>query len=105
QTVPWVPYFGGTILRSDYYIVGGITELNYNVQSGGVQVLVAGVGPKARTFTMSVGVDLRIINTKTLVVAGTVSLQKQIVGYEVGFDIFRFWDNDLYDVSLGMKNM
>ena len=35
--VPWVPYFGGSILRSDYYIVGGITEVNYNIQSRGAE--------------------------------------------------------------------
>ena len=35
NVVPWLPYFGGSILKSDYYIVGGITELNYNIQSGG----------------------------------------------------------------------
>ncbi|MFA7439008.1 CsgG/HfaB family protein [Castellaniella sp.] len=105
QAVPWVPYFGGTILRSDYYIVGGITELNYNIQSNGGQVLIGGVGPKARTFTMSIGIDLRIIDTKTLVVVDTVSLQKQIVGFEVGFDTFRFWNDNLFDINIGAKNM
>ncbi len=105
QNVPWVPYFGGTILRSNYYIVGGITELNYNIQSGGGQFLVNQIGPKARTFTMSIGVDLRIIDTQTLVVVDTVSLQKQITGFEVGFDVFRFFGSDLFDVNLGAKNM
>lgn len=105
ESVPWVPYFGGTILRSNYYIVGGITELNYNIQSGGGQILIGGVGPKARTFTMSVGVDLRIIDTQTLTVVDTVSLQKQIVGFEVGFDTFRFFGSNLFDINLGAKNM
>ncbi|TKR56404.1 hypothetical protein D7I39_03380 [Allopusillimonas ginsengisoli] len=105
ESVPWVPYFGGTILRSNYYIVGGITELNYNIQSGGGQVLIGGIGPKARTFTMSIGVDLRIIDTQTLTVVDTVSLQKQIVGFEVGFDTFRFFGSNLFDINLGAKNM
>ena len=35
QQVPWIPYYGGTIIESDYYLVGGITEVNYNIQSGG----------------------------------------------------------------------
>ncbi|MFA5522285.1 MAG: CsgG/HfaB family protein [Castellaniella sp.] len=105
EAVPWVPYFGGTILRSDYYIVGGITELNYNIQSGGAQIMIAGVGPKARSFTMSIGVDLRIIDTKTLEVIDTASLQKQITGYEVGIDVFRFFGSNLYDINMGAKNM
>ena len=62
--VPWVPYFGGSILRSNYYIVGGITELNYNIQSGGAEFQVNQIGPKARVFTMNIGVDLRIIDTQ-----------------------------------------
>src|SRR5699024_1408545 len=39
-SVPWKPYYGGTILPSDYYIIGGITALNYNIQSGGLEFRV-----------------------------------------------------------------
>ena len=63
QVVPWLPYFGGSINKSDYFIVGGITELNYNINSGGAEVAVNQVGIKARTFSQSVGVDLRIVDT------------------------------------------
>lgn len=105
KNVPWVPYYGGTILKSNYYIVGGITELNYNVQSGGAELQVNGIGPKARTFTMSVGVDLRMVDTETLRIVGTVSLQKQITGHEVGLNIFRFFGSDLFDLSAGFKNL
>ncbi len=105
KNVPWVPYYGGTILKSNYYIVGGITELNYNIQSGGADLQVNGIGPKARTFTMSVGVDLRMVETETLRIVGTVSLQKQITGNEVGLNIFRFFGSDLFDLSAGFKNL
>ena len=47
KTVPWAPYYGGTIRESDYYIVGGITELNYNIQSGGGEFAVSMIGPRA----------------------------------------------------------
>jgi len=102
--VPWMPYFGGTILRSDYYIVGGITEVNYNIQTGGAEFTIGGIGPQARIYTMNIGVDLRIVNSQTLLVAKTVSLQKQITGFEVGFDIFRFFGDTLYDVNIGNKS-
>jgi len=104
QQVPWVPYYGGTILESDYYLVGGITEVNYNIQSGGFSGSIDLIGPRARTFTMSVGVDLRLVNTKTLVVESTASLQKQIVGYEVGVGIFKFFGDLLVDFDAGAKN-
>lgn len=102
--VPWVPYFGGSILRSDYYIVGGITEVNYNIQSRGAEVNVSAIGGKARTFTMNVGVDLRIVDSRSLVVVKTVSMQKQITGTEVGAGIFRFFGSDLLDLNVGSKN-
>ena len=102
--VPWVPYFGGSILRSDYYIVGGITEVNYNIQSRGAELNVSAIGGKARTFTMNVGVDLRIVDSRSLVVVKTVSMQKQITGTEVGAGIFRFFGSDLLDLNVGSKN-
>lgn len=104
NAVPWLPYYGGTILESDYFIVGGITELNYNIQSGGAEFSVNQIGPKARTYTMNVAADLRIVDTRTLVVEKTVSMQKQIVGYEVGAGIFSFFSSNLIDLNAGAKN-
>jgi len=104
QRVPWLPYAGGTIMRSRYFIVGGITELNWNVQSGGVEGLVNGVGPAARVFTASIAADLRIVDTSSLVVLRTVSLQKQVTGHEVGINIFRFFGSRLFDISAGLRN-
>lgn len=101
--VPWLPYFGGTITRSDYYIVGGITEMNYDIRSGGAEVAINNIGPKARVFTQSVAVDLRIIDSRSLVVVKTVSLTKQFSGYEIGANVFRFFGNTLFDINVGAK--
>ena len=104
QKVPWKPYYGGTVIESDYFIVGGITELNYNVHSGGLEVGVDGIGGKGRVFTVNVAVDLRIVDTSSLEVVKTVSLQKQITGYEVGVNVFNFFKNTLVDVNAGLKS-
>jgi len=103
KRVPWLPYFGGTITRSDYYIVGGITELNYDIRSGGGEIAINNIGPKARVFTENVAVDLRIVDSRSLVVVKTVSLTKQFSGYEVGANVFRFFGTDLFDINLGAK--
>jgi len=103
QHVPWLPYFGGTIRQSDYFIVGGITELNYNINSGGAEAGVNQIGAKGRLYNQQVGIDLRIVDTRTLLVVDTVSLTKQFVGYEVGFNVFRFFGSDLFDINLGAK--
>jgi curli biogenesis system outer membrane secretion channel CsgG len=101
--VPWLPYYGGSIAASDYYIVGGITELNYDIRSGGIDTEVSQLGPKARIFTQSVAIDLRIVDTRSLLVVKTVSLTKQFTGYEVGFNLFRFFGSDLFDINAGAK--
>ncbi len=103
KEVRWLPYRGGTILKSDYYIVGGITELNYNIQSSGAEFSVAGSGIKGRTFAVNVAVDLRIVNTNTLNVEKSISLQKQLVGHEVGASVFRFFGDRLVDFNAGSK--
>jgi len=103
SNVPWLPYYGGSITASDYYIVGGITELNYNIRSGGAELRVGQVGPKARTYTQSVAIDLRIVDTRSLLVVKTVSLTKQFIGYEVGFNTFRFFGSELFDANIGAK--
>ncbi|MFN8721011.1 MAG: CsgG/HfaB family protein [Rhodospirillales bacterium] len=104
SNVPWLPYYGGTVRPTDYYIVGGITEVNYTVSSGGAEVRVAGIGGGLRQFVMSIGADLRLVDTRTLEVVRTVSSQKQIVGWEVNADVFRFFGDKLVDVNAGRKS-
>lgn len=101
--VAWLPYYGGSIAASDYFIVGGITELNYNIRSRGAELRVGQVGPKARSYTQSVAIDLRIVDTRSLLVVKAISLTKQFVGYEVGFNTFRFFGSELFDINLGAK--
>lgn len=103
QKVPWLPYYGGTIQVSDFYIAGGISEVNYNISSGGAEASINNVGAKRRTYTQSVAVDLRIVDTKTLLVVDAISLSKQFSGYEVGANTFRFFGLGLIDINVGQK--
>ncbi len=103
RRVPWMPYYGGTIAQSDYFIIGGITEVNYNIRSGGAQVTINNIGPEVRVFTQSVAIDLRIVDTRSLIVMDTISLTKQFSGYEVGAGVFRFFGTDLFDINVGAE--
>lgn len=103
QRVPWLPYFGGTVQASDYYIVGGITEVNYNLSSGGAEAAIDNIGFKGRTYSQSIALDLRIVDSRSLVVMDAISLSKQYVGYEVGANTFRFFGIGLVNVNLGAK--
>jgi len=104
KAVPWIPYYGGSVVASQYYITGGITELNYNVQSGGFQFQVNNLGPEDRVYNEDVGIDLELVDTRTLLVVKSVSLVKQFTGYEVGFNIFQFFGNSLYNLNIGNKS-
>ncbi|MGM0983726.1 MAG: CsgG/HfaB family protein [Pseudomonadota bacterium] len=104
QAVRWRLFQPGRVMQSDVFLVGGITEVNYNIASGGGEVRINGIGPRARTFTLNIAADLRLVETTTLRVIDTVSLQKQLVGYEVGVDVFRFFDDTLVDARAGAKN-
>lgn len=103
QKVPWLPYFGGSIQATDFYIAGGITEVNYNISSGGAEAALNNMGFKGRTYTQSVAIDLRIVDTRTLLVVDAISLSKQFTGYEVGANTFRFFGLSLADINVGSK--
>ena len=105
EKVPWMPYFGGSILKSDYVIMGGITEVNFNLSSGGYNAEMNQTGFKRRTFTMSIAADLRLVKTDSLEVVATSSFQKQFTGREVSANLFSFFDvfnnKQLFDVYGG----
>ena len=75
--------YAGSIPGSDYYLVGGITELNANIRSNGQDVLAgdsvdsdpSGLFSR-RMYVMNVGLDLRLIDSRTLEVVDVVSYQK-----------------------------
>ncbi len=98
----------GQIPGSDYYFVGGITELNYDIRSQGVDAYIGGVNSRddrgnlgGRVYVMNIGLDFRLIDTRTLEVVDVISYQKQIVGREVRAGVFSFFDDTLLDLSVG----
>jgi curli production assembly/transport component CsgG/holdfast attachment protein HfaB len=88
------PIFAGQVAGSDYFIVGGITELNYNIQSSGISAQVgeaAVTGLRARAgasdYVMNVALDLRMVDSRSQIVIDTVSFQKQLVGREINLGL------------------
>jgi curli production assembly/transport component CsgG/holdfast attachment protein HfaB len=98
----------GQVPGSDFYLVGGITELNYNIRSSGLEAF--GADPDAtdfkgnlggRLFVMNVGLDLRLVETKTLEVVDVISYQKQIIAREISLGVFDFLNGNIFDISAG----
>ena len=98
------PPTAGQIDGSDYYVVGGITEVNYNIQSGGAELGINQIGGGVRIFVLNVAADLRLVDTKTLSIIQTIPLQKQVVGQEIKANIFSFFGSTLVDFNAGSKN-
>lgn len=93
----------GGVRGSDYYVVGSINSLDFAVESGGVSARIAGIGPRARFYRMVAALDLRLVNTRTGVVETASSVNKQIIGEDMGFGIGRFFGQTLVEVDAGTK--
>ncbi len=98
----------GSIPGSDYYLVGGITELNFNIRSEGIGGDGGGTATNAikgtvgaSMYVMNVGLDLRLVDTTTLQVVDVVSYQKQIIGRQISAGVFDFLGQTFFDASVG----
>jgi curli production assembly/transport component CsgG/holdfast attachment protein HfaB len=91
----------GAIRGSDFVVVGALTELNYNIVSEGARLAIGGIGAGARTVVINVALDMRVINSRSFDVSYIAALQKQIYGYEVEANVFRFFGNQLVEFDAG----
>ena len=108
QAADFRQIMAGSIPGSDFYLVGGITELNYNIRSVGGEAFIGdtdATDPKgtlgAKLFVINVGLDLRLVETQSLEVVDVISYQKQIIGRELSAGIFDFANGNIFDVGVG----
>jgi curli production assembly/transport component CsgG/holdfast attachment protein HfaB len=50
---------------------------------------------------MNIGLDLRLVDTRTLQVVDVISYQKQIIGRQVGIGVFDVLGGNVYNISAG----
>jgi curli production assembly/transport component CsgG/holdfast attachment protein HfaB len=91
----------GRLPASDFILIGALTELNYNIVSGGARLFIKGIGGGARMVIVNVALDLRVVDARSFQVLYVSSLQKQIYGYEVEANVFRFFGNTLVELDAG----
>jgi curli biogenesis system outer membrane secretion channel CsgG len=98
----------GSIPGSDYYLIGGITELNFNIRSEGANANGGGVSTSGikgtiggSLYVMNIGLDLRLVDTNTLEVVDVISYQKQIIGRQISAGVFDFLGQTFFDASVG----
>lgn len=89
------------IAPAHFVVLGAVTELNYNIHSGGERLFVAGIGASRRAAVINVGLDLRLVEARSLGTVYVTSLQKQIVGVEYEAGIFRFFGDQFVEFDSG----
>jgi curli production assembly/transport component CsgG/holdfast attachment protein HfaB len=93
----------GSLMGSDIFIVGGITELNYNIGSVAQDAFIDGVGVSGNAYVMNIALDLRVVDTDSMRVLDVVSYQKQILGREIRAGVFQFFDDTVFDLSVSER--
>ena len=99
----------GQVPGSDFYVVGGITEVNYNIRSGGFDMAAGQATSQTplstafagKAYVMNIAIDLRLVQTTSLEVVDVVSYQKQIIGREISAGVFDFLNGNVFDISAG----
>ena len=98
----------GEVAGSDYYVSGGLTELNYNIRSSGGDAAVGAtraeglkVSASRSVYVISVAVDLRLVRTRSQEIVSVASYRKEIVGREIKPGVFDFLNGMVVDVSGG----
>jgi curli biogenesis system outer membrane secretion channel CsgG len=106
--MPYRKITAGQVPGSDFYLVGGITELNYNIRSSGGSLSGGGLNTAdlkgdmvGSLYVMNVGLDLRLVETRTLEVVDVVSYQKQIIARQVSAGVFKILNNNAFDLEVG----
>jgi curli biogenesis system outer membrane secretion channel CsgG len=105
---PYRRITAGQVEGSDYYLVGGVTEFNYNIRSAGVNAAALSLGSSGASgslggqlYVMNVGLDLRLVDTRTLEVVDVVSYQKQIIARQVSAGFYKIVGPAAVDAALG----
>lgn len=99
------PIRAGSITPASFYIVGGITELNYNIHSSSAELGISSFEIGGKFFVLNIGIDLRLIHTETLQVVHVVSYQKQMIGREVRAGVFEFIGDEFVDIGVGERSL
>lgn len=100
----------GQIQGADLYVVGGLTEFNPNIVSGGADLFIGGTSSSSGAFAfgrnyyiIDVGIDLRLVDARTSEVLSIRSFRKQIVGYETEVGTFDIIGSVIGDIGAGKK--
>ncbi|MBM2576775.1 hypothetical protein JQC91_10715 [Jannaschia sp. Os4] len=105
EAIQYRPLERGAMRGSDVVIDGAITQLDFNTFSEGGEVALFGLGGGRRSFALTVGADIRVTDTVSTELVLAQAYSKQAVGRELYGSVFRFFDDELFDVNVGRENL
>lgn len=91
EIVDFRPVKAGMLLGSTHFVTGSITELNWNIDSGVVEGGAYSAALGARTYRISIAIDIMVTDTVTTQIVHAQSYKKQLVGLETNANFFRFF--------------
>jgi len=94
-----------SIMGSDLVLLGGITELNFNIGSIALDQSIGSAAYGMQLYVMNVAIDLRLVDTNSFEIVDLVSYQKQIIGRETQAGIFEFFGDQIFDLTLSDRAM
>ena len=86
----------------NFYISGSINSLDF-IPGAGVDIQIAGVGPRYRQTRILIGLDLTMTDAFTGRIVASVPLQRQIFSTEIGGSIGRFFNTTLVTLDAGSQ--
>jgi curli production assembly/transport component CsgG len=91
----------GVITGADYIITGAITEYQVDAGSGGVGLVIAGIGGSQRYAVASCAIDIRLTDVSTGEVVYSESHKAEILGEMIDFQLFSFFGKALIEFETG----
>lgn len=88
------PAGGAPLAAVDYLILGGVSQFDHNIVTGGAGFRLLGIGANTQYAIDTVVVDIRAIDPVNGRIIKAVSAAKRIFSFEVRANVYRYIDDD-----------
>lgn len=92
----------GALIGPQYMISGSITEYQVSKETGGLGLIVAGMGGSQEYAKASVALDLRVTNLTSGAVVWAESLKGEVIGEKIGVQLFSFLGKNIVEFETGV---
>src|SRR5690606_37802563 len=91
----------GKMIGADYILSGAVTEYQVDKETGGLGLVIAGKGGSTEYARATTAIDLRLTDVTTGEVVWAESLRVEILGEQVGFQVFSFLGKNIVEFETG----